>query len=84
MLRLYVRPSVWYEHAIRRCGGRIVYYDSFGIFTFVPLPKSVVRRLLQLEMILVKGKWLKRYGVNYKMTIRVEKEDLKKIAPKVS
>jgi hypothetical protein len=55
------------------CGGRVVDYDSFGIFTFVPLPVSVVGRLLRLELALLKGKGLKKFGVNYKMTVRVEK-----------
>jgi len=74
----YYRPRVWYERTISRFGGRIVDYDSFGIFTFVPLPKSIVRFLLQMEMRLVGGKSLKKFGVNFKMTVRIDKTDSKR------
>jgi ubiquinone/menaquinone biosynthesis C-methylase UbiE len=67
----YYRPRIWYEQVIRNMGGRIIDYDSFGIFTLAKLPKAMVSRLLQLEMKLLKGKALKKYGVNYKMTVLV-------------
>lgn len=67
----YYRPRVWYEQTISRLGGRIIGYDSFGIFTLVKLPQSITRRLLRLEMRLKEGSWLKKFGVNYKMTVQV-------------
>lgn len=67
----HYRPRVWYEEAIKRAGGEIIDYDSFGIITFVPLPAAVLRWLLRLEMRLIRGRWFKRYGVNYKITVRV-------------
>jgi ubiquinone/menaquinone biosynthesis C-methylase UbiE len=70
----YYRPRFWYERVISKSGGQIVDYDSHGIFTFVPLPRWVVHRLLQMELRLVKRKSLKRFGVNYKMTVRVDKK----------
>jgi len=68
----YYRPLTWYEHTISKVGGRIIDYDSFGIFTLVKLPQSIVRYLLQMELLLLKGKWFKKYGVNYKMTVRID------------
>lgn len=69
----YYRPRHWYERNIVACGGSIVEYDSFGIFTFVPLPRSIVRQVLEAEAKLIRSKWLTRFGVNYKMTVRVNK-----------
>jgi ubiquinone/menaquinone biosynthesis C-methylase UbiE len=71
----YYRPRVWYERVISRCGGRIIDYDSFGVFTLSKLPKSIVGLLLQLEMKLLKGKRLKKYGVNYKITVRLNQKN---------
>lgn len=80
----YYRPRVWYERTISRLGAMIIDYDSFGIFTFVPLPKSIVRCLLQLEMMLVKGRGLKKFGVNYKMTVHIQRQDLGNNRPTLS
>ena len=80
----YYRRRVWYERTINRLGGRIVDYDSFWIFAFLPLPGSVVRRLLELEMLLVKGKWLKKFGLNYKMTVRVDSKTPRATKPDFS
>ena len=73
----YYRSRTWYEEVISRAGGQIVDYDSRGILTFVPLPTAVVRRLLQLEGKWIKRKGLKKFGVNYKMTVRVEKHGVR-------
>jgi ubiquinone/menaquinone biosynthesis C-methylase UbiE len=75
----YYRPRAWYELTISRLGGSIVDYDSFGIFTLVKMPQSILRRLLQLEMKLQERSWLKKFGVNYKMTIRIERKDVGEI-----
>ena len=80
----YYRRRVWYERTINRLGGRIVDYDSFWIFAFLPLPGFVVRRLLELEMLLVKGKWLKKFGLNYKMTVRVDSKTPRATKPDFS
>ena len=69
----YYRSRAWHEHTIERLGGVITDIDSFGIFTFVRLPQSIVPLILRAELKLVKAKWLKRFGVNYKLTIRVSK-----------
>lgn len=73
----YYRSRAWYEEKIRRAGGRIVDYDSRGIFTFVPLPTAIVQRLLQMEGKWIKRKGLKKFGVNYRMTVRVEKHGVR-------
>lgn len=69
----HYRSRAWHEQTLRKCGAVVTDYDAFGIFTFVPLTGWAVQRLLQWEMKLVKGKWLKRFGVNFKITARVEK-----------
>ena len=69
----YYRPRIWDENVIRRAGAEIIDYDSFGILTFVPLPMIVVRWLLWLEMRLICGRSIKRFGVNYKMTVQSTK-----------
>jgi hypothetical protein len=69
----FYRPRRWYRRVLGKYGGRIVDYDAFGIFYFPPLPQSVVEPLLQLELQVVKRRFLKRYGVNYRMTVRVHK-----------
>jgi ubiquinone/menaquinone biosynthesis C-methylase UbiE len=69
--RDHYKPRIWYEEVIHKVGGQIIDYDSFGIITFVPLPRFVVRWLLRLEMMLIRGRWLKQFGVNYKLTVRV-------------
>jgi hypothetical protein len=66
----YYRPRAWYERNLSACDMSIVDYDSFGIFTFVPLSRSVARTILGLEARFVRSKRLKKYGVNYKLTIR--------------
>jgi len=67
------RSRTWHEHTIERLGGMISDFDSLGIFYFVPLPRSIVGPVLRTEIKLVKAKWLKKFGVNYKLTIRVSK-----------
>ena len=68
----YRRRAV-HERIIHDCGGRIVEVDSFGIFTFVGLPRRFVPTLIRLETKLTGRAWLKRFGVNYKLTIAVAK-----------
>lgn len=67
------RSRQWYERTLETFGGSIVGYDSFGIFTFVPLNRWLVRVILEIEAKRVRSMWLKRFGVNYKMTVRVNK-----------
>lgn len=69
----YYRSRSSQEGMIRELGGSLVDFDSFGLFTFVALPQPIVRFVLRMEMKLIKAKWLKRFGVNYKLTIRVSK-----------
>ena len=64
------RPRVWYERIINENDCEIVDYDSFGIFTPVKLPSSLKCALLKLEIQLPRATKLKKYGVNYKVTIR--------------
>ena len=73
----YYRSWTWYEEVISRVGGQTIDYDSRGILTFVPLPTAVVRGLLQLEGKWIKRKGLKKFGVNYKMIVRVEKQGVR-------
>ena len=58
---------------LQREGGIRVDYDGFGILTFVPLPQWIVAALLRCEMRFGVPKFLKKYAVNYKMTVRVDK-----------
>lgn len=67
----YYRSRKWHLRTIENSGAKVVDYDAFGIFTFVPLPRWAVQRLLQMELRFVKGNALKRFGVNFKLTIRV-------------
>jgi ubiquinone/menaquinone biosynthesis C-methylase UbiE len=69
----HYRPRRWYRQVLSEYGGRIVDYDAFGIFHFPPLPQSIVQRLLRLELQTVKRRFWKRYGVNYRITVRVNK-----------
>jgi len=66
----YYRSRAWHYQTIENGSAKVVDFDSFGIFTFVPLPRWAVQRLLQLEMVLLKGKAFKRFGVNFKLTVR--------------
>lgn len=68
----YRRLSV-HDRIIRDCGGRVVDVDSFGVFTFVGLPRRFVPVLIRLETYLPGRPWFKRFGVNYKLTIAVTK-----------
>jgi SAM-dependent methyltransferase len=68
----YRRRGV-HEQFIRECGGRIVDVDSFGILTFIGLPRRFVAPLIRLEAKLPARAWLTRFGVNYKLTIAVTK-----------
>lgn len=82
VLRKRTKPSFyrrrgWYEEVISRAGGRIVDYDSSGIFTFVLLPTAVAQRLLQMEGTWIKRRGLKKFGVNYSLTVRVEKHGVR-------
>jgi ubiquinone/menaquinone biosynthesis C-methylase UbiE len=69
----HYRSRRWYGRVLSEYGGQIVDYDAFGIFHFPPLAQSIVQRLLRLELQIVKRRFWKRYGVNYKMTVRVNK-----------
>lgn len=69
----HYRSRSWHETTLEREGGIQVDYDGFGILTFVPLPQWAVAFLLQCEMRLAVPKLLKKYAVNYKMTIQVDK-----------
>jgi len=68
------RSLRWHTSVLEGCGATMVDYDSFGIFTFVPMSTALVRRILKLEIDFLKGKRWKRFGVNFQMTVRVGKE----------
>jgi ubiquinone/menaquinone biosynthesis C-methylase UbiE len=69
----YYRSWATHGRMIAGSGGSIVDLDSFGLLTFVGLPKTVVRWVLPLEMRLPRGAWLRRFGVNCKLAIKVAK-----------
>jgi ubiquinone/menaquinone biosynthesis C-methylase UbiE len=69
----YYRRRALHQEVIRECGGNIIELDSFGIFTFVGLPRRIVPFLIRLEMTLPKWQWLKLLGVNSQLTIAVAK-----------
>ncbi len=78
MLGRKVKPEIyrsraWHERTLAAAGGGVVDYDGFGFLTFVPLPNLFVRWLLWLELNLLTFKFLKRFAVNYKITIRANK-----------
>ena len=64
----------WYESSVEAGGGRVVEWDSFGKFTFVPLPQAVVRNLLELELRFLGASRLRRHGVNLKLTVEVHRQ----------
>ena len=68
----YRRRAV-HEQIIRDCGGRILDVDSFGVFTFIGLPRRFVPTLIRLETYLPGRTWFTRFGVNYKLTVVVTK-----------
>lgn len=69
----HYRSWRWYKGAVEACGGQLEDWDSFGRLTFVPLPRAVVRGLLELETRFL-GAWcLSKHGVNLKLTVSVHK-----------
>lgn len=70
----YYRPRRWYERILSEHGGIIEDSDSFGIFSFPRLPAAIGTRLLLIELNMPAIKALRAYGVNYKMTVRVDKQ----------
>lgn len=69
----YYRSRSWHEARIREFGGTIAGMDSMGVGTFVRMPRFLLNYVARHEARLQDGSWLKRYGVNYKITIRVAK-----------
>ena len=69
----FYRGRGWHERVLRRLGGRVLQYDGFGFLTFVPLPQKVVGWLLRCEMRWLTAKRLRRFAVNYQLTVLVEK-----------
>jgi cyclopropane fatty-acyl-phospholipid synthase-like methyltransferase len=69
----YYRPRIWYGKMLSSHGGQIVDFDSFGLLHFPPLPDSIANQLLRLEMRSLNIRALKRFGVNLKMRVRVNK-----------
>lgn len=70
----YYRRRAVHQQVIRECGGNVIEMDSFGIFTFVGLPRRIVPFLIRLEMKLPKWAWLRQLAVNSKLTIVVAKQ----------
>jgi len=70
----HYRSLRWHTAILRRYGATVVDYDSFGIFTFVPMPNALVQRILKSEIRFLKGKRWKRFGVNLQITLRVNKK----------
>jgi ubiquinone/menaquinone biosynthesis C-methylase UbiE len=68
------RSAAWYEKWLDRFGASVIDYDSFGIFTFVPLSRPVVDAILHLEVNWIRSRWLKRFGVNYHITAQVREK----------
>jgi ubiquinone/menaquinone biosynthesis C-methylase UbiE len=69
----FYRSRAWHERTLSREATRILDHDGFGIFTFVPLPQWAVGRLLQWEIRCGGPRLLKRFAVNYKLTVLVQK-----------
>jgi ubiquinone/menaquinone biosynthesis C-methylase UbiE len=69
----YYRTNTWYDKNISKFGAKVIDYNSFGVFNISHLPKSIVHWLLKWEMKIEKGKFIKRHGVNYQITIKVNK-----------
>jgi ubiquinone/menaquinone biosynthesis C-methylase UbiE len=65
----------WSKHRamIEAHGGSIIDLNSFGILTFVGLPRRLVPAILNLEMKLTPARGLRRFGVNSQLLIRVTK-----------
>lgn len=68
----FYRSRAWHERTLAAQGGRVIESDGFGILTFVPLPAAVVRLLLGFELRFLTARFLKRYAVNYKLTLTVD------------
>ena len=71
----YYRTNTWYERTISKLGARIVDYDSFGVFHISHLPKFALYFLLKLETKIPRGKFFRRRGVNYQITVKTNKTE---------
>lgn len=67
----YYRSRSLHRAMIKEQNGTILEETSFGILTFIGLPRSLVRHVLALETKVCRAKWIRRLGVNYRMTIQV-------------
>jgi len=65
------RPRRWYLQTLTRDGIQVIADYGFGVFTFVPLSRIIVRWLLQAELHLLRGPAFRRFGVNYSITAMV-------------
>ena len=70
----HYRSWRWYETSVEAGGGQVVEWDSFGKFTFVPLPQSVVRKFLELELRFLGASCFRKHGVNLKLTVEVHRQ----------
>ena len=69
----YYRSRSWHEKTLKEAGGVRVGFDGHGVLTFRPLPRWAMGCLLRTETALGPPKFLKKFAVNYKMTIQVNK-----------
>jgi len=70
----HYRSLGWHTAVLRRYGATVVDYDSFGIFTFIPMPSALMQKILKSEIRFLRGKRWKRFGVNFQMTLRINKK----------
>jgi ubiquinone/menaquinone biosynthesis C-methylase UbiE len=71
----FYRSRSWHEKTLAKASGFVSDFDGFGILTFVPLPQRIVGFLLNCELALPVPKFLKKFAVNYKMTVLVDKSN---------
>lgn len=67
----YYRTANWYEKCVIKSGGRVIEFQSFGLFNLSHMPRSILKWMLKTEMKIRKNKFLKRRGVNLQLTIKI-------------
>jgi ubiquinone/menaquinone biosynthesis C-methylase UbiE len=69
----FYRSRSWHFDVLKAQGGIIRDFDGFGILTFVPLPNKLVSLLLRSEVASNVPKFFRKFAVNFKMTVYIDK-----------
>ena len=69
----HYRTYRWYRRELSELGGEIVGYDSSNMFVLDFLPKCLYQQLRRVEMKHYKGKFLRKYGADLKLKVKIRK-----------